>query len=63
MKKGTTTAAQREAIKRYDQKFERIYTRLPIGTRDRIEATGAKSVNTFIVQAVQEKLNREETGK
>lgn len=54
-----TSQAQRDAIRKYDNKFERIYTRLPIGTRAKIESTGAKSINTFIVQAVQEKLERE----
>ncbi len=54
------TKAQREAIKRYDEKFERINCRFDPGTRKRIEDLGYKSANSFIIMAVEEKLAREE---
>ncbi len=55
-KEPKTSIAQRKAIKKYDEKFERINTRLPIGTIEKIKSTGAKSINGFIVDAIEEKL-------
>lgn len=55
-----TTDAQRKAIYKYDEKFERINCRLPSGTLERIEKFNYKSSNAFIVSAVMDKLEREE---
>ena len=40
------------------EKYDRVSIILPKGTKEKITATGAKSVNGFIVEAVQEKLNK-----
>lgn len=58
--KKKTTEAQRKAIYKYDDKFERVNCRFPKGTFDRIEQFDYKSMNAFIVQAVMEKLEKEE---
>lgn len=55
-----TTEAQRKAIYKYDEKFERVNCRLPVGTLERIEKFNYKSNNAFIVAAVMDKLDREE---
>lgn len=54
------TEAQRKAVYKYDDKFERVNCRLQKGTKDRIEKVGYNSVNAFIVSAVMEKLEKEE---
>ena len=54
------TEAQRKAIYKYDDKFEMVNCRLQKGTKDRIEKVGYGSVNSFIVSAVMEKLEKEE---
>lgn len=54
------TEAQRKAVYKYDDKFERINCRLQKGTKERIEKVGYSSVNSFIVSAVMEKLEKEE---
>lgn len=58
--KKKTTEAQRKAIYKYDDKFERVNCRFPKGTFDRIGQFDYKSMNAFIVQAVMEKLEKEE---
>lgn len=55
-----TTQAQRKAIYKYDDKFERVNCRFEVGTKERIKKVGYKSVNTFIISAVMEKLEKEE---
>lgn len=59
-KETKTTDAQKKAIYKYDEKFERINCRFEKGTKTRIEKAGYKSVNNFIKLAVAEKLEREE---
>lgn len=54
-----TTEAQRKAVYKYDDKFERINCRFATGTKSRIERLGYTS-NNFIKLAVAEKLEREE---
>lgn len=54
-----TTEAQRKAIYKYDDKFERINCRLAKGTKERIKAL-KYTANDFIKLAVAEKLEREE---
>ncbi len=55
-----TSEALKRAIKKYDEKFERVNCRFPIGTKDRIKDIGYTSINKFIIAAVEEKLEREE---
>lgn len=55
-----TTDAQRKAVYKYDEKFERVNCRFEKGTKDRIKKVGYKSVNAFIISAVMEKLEKEE---
>jgi hypothetical protein len=59
LKKQSTIIAQRESVKRYDEKFERVNCRFETGTKKRIEKLGYKA-NNFIKLAVAEKLEREE---
>lgn len=56
-----TSNAQLKANKKYMEKFERINVRLKPGTKERIEKTGTKSINTFIVDAIEEKLQTKKT--
>lgn len=51
-----TTEAQRKAVYNYDNKFERVNCRFPVGTKSRIKKAGYNSLNQFIIQAVLEKL-------
>ena len=53
------TEAQRKAVYKYDDKFERVNCRLAKGTKERIQKAGYNSINTFIVTAIQEKLDKE----
>lgn len=59
-KERKTTDAQRKAVYKYDEQFERINCRFESGTKKRIEKAGYKSINNFIKLAVAEKLEREE---
>ena len=52
--------ARRKYIHKYDDKFDRINARVESGTLDRIKALGYTSANKFLVEAVNEKLKREE---
>ncbi len=55
--------AQKRAIQKYEQeKVDRINCRLPKGMKEQIQETGA-SVNAFIIEAVQEKLDRIQAGQ
>jgi hypothetical protein len=50
--------AQKKATAKYErEKYDKILTRFLKGTKDRIIETGAKSVNSFIIEAVEEKLS------
>lgn len=55
-----TTEAQRKAVYKYDDKFERVNCRFAVGTKERIQKAGYKSVNDFIKLAVMEKLEHDE---
>lgn len=55
-----TSEAVRKAVKKYDEKFERVNCRFLKGTKDRIAKLGYKSVNDFIKLAVAEKLEHDE---
>ena len=53
-----TSEALRRAVRKYEtEKVDRINCRLPKGLKERIQATGA-SVNSFIIDAVNEKLEK-----
>ena len=52
--------SNRAAVARYDAKNDRINCRFPAGTVDRIKRLGYASANSFILQAVFDRLEREE---
>ena len=54
------TDAQRKAVCKYDEKFERVNCRFPEGTKSRIKKAGYDSINKFIISAVMDKLEKEE---
>lgn len=58
-KEHKTSEAQRRAVYKYDDKYERVNCRLAAGTKDRIRAL-KYTANDFIKLAVAEKLEREE---
>lgn len=60
MEERKTSVAQRKAVYKYDEKFERVNCRFDNGTKKRIEKAGYSSINNFIKLAVAEKLEREE---
>lgn len=54
------TEAQKRATAKYEREnYDKVLTRFPKGTKERILQTGAKSVNSFIITAVNEKIERE----
>ena len=61
-----TSKAVREAVARYEEnKVDRINCRFPkeLNIKERVLATGAKSVNDFIITVVTEKLDAIEKGQ
>lgn len=58
-----TSEATRKAIYKYDNKYFRVNCRLPLGTKERIEKQGYKSLNSFINQAVLDRLDQLESRK
>ena len=51
--------AQKKATAKYEkEKFDKILTRFPKNTKDKIKETGASSVNNFIVTAVKNELEK-----
>lgn len=56
--KKKVSKAQMEATARYEKEnYDKVLVRFPKGTKDKIANTG-KSLNGFIVEAVNEKLNK-----
>lgn len=53
---GKTSDSQKKAIKKYTDKFERINCRFEKGILKKIDASGYRSRNQFIVEAINEKL-------
>lgn len=49
------------ATRNYQSKFDRIVVLAPIGTKDRIKATGAASVSAFINEAITAALEKAES--
>ena len=58
-----TSEATRKAIYKYDNKYFRVNCRLPQCTKERIEKQGYKSLNSFINQAVLDRLDQLESRK
>lgn len=57
----SVSKAQKKAIAKYEaEKIERVTLRLKKGTKKRIIATGAESINGYIIKAVEEKLEWDE---
>lgn len=62
---GKTAQYTKDAINRYNSKFDRIAVNLPIGTKERIKELTGKSCNAYICELVLasldqiEKLNNE----
>ena len=57
-KKKASEAHMRATAKREKENYDKVLVRFPKGTKEQIIAAGAKSVNGFIVEAVQEKLSK-----
>lgn len=54
------TEAQKRATAKYEREnYDKVLTRFPKGTKEKILRTGAQSVNSFIISAVDEKIKRE----
>ena len=51
-----TTEAQRNAVREYEKKNDRINVVFPAGTRDRMHRLGIKSAGKFIKEAVEKEL-------
>ena len=52
--------AQKRATAKFEkERYDKVLTRFPKGTKERILATGAESWNSFIISAVNEKIERE----
>lgn len=56
-----TSDAKRRANYKYDDKFFRVNVRLPIDAKKRIEKQGYKSINSFCVQAILDRLDQLES--
>lgn len=56
----TTPQYTKDAINRYNAKFDRIAVNLPKGTKERIKKTTGKSCNAYICDLVREDLERQE---
>ena len=53
------TEAQKRATAKYEREnYDKILTRFPKGTKEKILSAGAVSVNSFIVAAVNERLEK-----
>lgn len=58
-KKKASEAHMRATAKWEKENYDKVLVRFPKGTKDKINSVGAKSINGFIVEAVQEKIERE----
>ena len=61
VKKTKTANSQRKAIKQYEQKFEQVKIRLPIGSRDKIkkyviESNKYTSINTMLKALIENEI-------
>ena len=55
-KKKASEAHMRATAKWEKENYDKVLVRFPKGTKDEILNSGAKSINSFIVEAVKEKL-------
>ena len=52
--------AQKRATAKFEkERYDKILTRFPKGTKEKILSTGAESLNSFIISAVNEKIEKE----
>ena len=58
-KKKASEAHMRATAKWEKENYDKVLVRFPKGTKDKINSAEAKSINGFIVEAVQEKIERE----
>ncbi len=57
--KKKVSEAQKRATAKYEKiNYDKVAARLPKGTKDRIMATGAKSVNSYIIECVLNDLEK-----
>lgn len=60
----TVSKAQAKATAKYEKNnYDRILTRFPKGTKERLQNIGAESLNSFIVSATLKAIEREERKK
>lgn len=59
----TTPQYTKDAINRYNAKFDRLAINLPKGTKERIKTLTGKSGNAYICELVLEDLDRLERDK
>lgn len=53
----SVTEAQKRATAKYEKEnYDKVLVRFPKGTKERIQNTGAKSVNSYIIQCVLDSL-------
>lgn len=57
-KKKASAAHIRATTKWEKENYDKVLVRFPKGTKDKIINSGAKSINGYIVEAVNEKLNK-----
>lgn len=57
-KKKASAAHIRATTKWEKENYDKVLVRFPKGTKDKIINSGAKSVNGYIVEAVKEKLTK-----
>lgn len=58
----STSESQIKANKKYHAKFERIYIRIPMGEKERIETHAEKmneSVNSFVQRAIAQAIEQD----
>ena len=60
---GKTPEYTKNAINKYNSKFDRIAVNLPIGTKDKIKEITGKSCNAYISALVLADLDRIENGR
>lgn len=56
-KKKASAAHMKATAKWEKENYDKVLVRFPKGTKEKILNSGAKSVNGYIVEAVNEKLN------
>ena len=57
-KKKATEAHMRATAKWEKENYDKVLVRFPKGTKEDISNSGAKSINSFIVEAVKEKMKK-----